>query len=80
MTVLGQAPLIGSHWARFNLVMPAEVGIHDFAAFDRRKAWMPTAVGMTGLPAPTLHWPYRLVLGAHPPTPMAHPNQQASHP
>ena len=28
--------------------MPTEVGIHDFAALDRRKAWVPTRVGMTG--------------------------------
>ena len=33
---------------RLSPVMPTEVGIHDFAALDRRKAWVPTYVGMTG--------------------------------
>jgi hypothetical protein len=28
--------------------MPAEAGIHDFAACIIGKAWMPTFVGMTG--------------------------------
>ena len=37
-----------THRQRSNAVMPTEVGIHDFAALDRRKAWVPTRVGMTG--------------------------------
>ena len=28
--------------------MLTEVSIHDFTALDRRKAWVPTCVGMTG--------------------------------
>jgi hypothetical protein len=31
-----------------HIVMPAEAGIHDFAACINGKSWMPTFVGMTG--------------------------------
>ena len=37
-----------THRQRPTAVMPTEVGIHDFAALDGRKAWLPTSVGMTG--------------------------------
>jgi hypothetical protein len=30
-------------------VIPTQVGIHAFLWLDITKAWMPTAVGMTGL-------------------------------
>ncbi len=46
--VLYQPALILTHRQRPNAVMPTEVGIHDFAVLDRRKAWVPTCVGMTG--------------------------------
>src|ERR1700683_3938155 len=31
-----------------HIIMPAEAGIHDFAARINGKSWMPTFVGMTG--------------------------------
>ncbi len=40
--------LTSTNWQRPNAVMPTEVGIRDFAALHRRKAWVPTSVGMTG--------------------------------
>ncbi len=45
---LYQPVLTLTHWRRPNAVMPTEVGIHDFAALNKRKAWVPTCVGMTG--------------------------------
>jgi hypothetical protein len=32
-----------------HIVMPAEAGIHDFAACINEKSWIPTCVGMTML-------------------------------
>jgi hypothetical protein len=33
--------------------MPAQAGIHDFAANNKGKSWMPTFVGMTRWVSPT---------------------------
>jgi hypothetical protein len=46
-SILYQAPERLTH-GRAHIVMPAEAGIHGFAACINGKSWMPTFVGMTG--------------------------------